>query len=122
MRVLDHLAVLVPQTQSVALYVRSFADTRLRFVHNMHDVPTLHDAIRELPAPRIVAFVGSGYHGYLESLLLDEQTTVCLIPGAWVRHIPSQHDTQRARFAVQLLEAHVNEPIQLLRSAQQLPL
>ena len=122
MRVLDHLAVLVPQAQSVAIYVRSFADTRLRFAHNAQDVATLHDAISELPRPRIVAFVGSGYHGYLEALLRDEKTAVCLIPGAWVRHIPPQHDTQRARFAVQLLEAHVNEPIQLLHSTQHLPL
>ncbi len=122
MRVLDHLAVIVPAIGSIAIYLRSFTDQRLRFAKNADCVEGLYDVIFQLPLPRLVVFVGSGYHGYLESIALDEKTALCIIPGAWVRHIPIHHDTQRARFAVQLLEAHVNEPIQLMRSEKDLPL
>ena len=122
MRVLDHLAVIVPATRNVAIYLRRFPDQRLRLVKYTDSVDELHDVVSQLTKPRLVVFVGSSYHGYLESLRLAEKTALCIIPGAWVQHIPPQNDTHRARFAVQLIEAHVNEPIQLMRSGTKLPL
>lgn len=122
MRGLDHLAVLVPDPSNVRIYVRRYADQHLRFVRKADCIETLYDVIQELPSPRLAVFVGSSYHGYLESLILTQDTALCIIPGAWVRHIPLADDSRRANFAVQLLEAHVNEPIQLMRSKQDLPL
>lgn len=109
----------MPESTGVSIHVRSFADQPLRFLTKADHIQAIYDAIRELSRPRIAIFVGSGYHGYLESLLLAEHTALCIIPEAWVRHIPLQSSTHRARFAVQLLEAHVNEPIQLLRGEQE---
>jgi len=120
LRMLDHLAILVPCAQSVAVYVRRYAHPGLRFAKYAEGVDALYDVIQELPTPRMAVFVGSHYHGYLAPLLASD-TSLCIIPGAWVRHISPLDDTMRARFAVQLLEAQVNEPVQLLRSEQDLP-
>ena len=118
---LEHLVIVVSNRQGIHLHGRKCMQG-LRFLKKADCVQSLYDVVRELPLPRLVAFVGGGYHGYLEPLLLAEKTALCIIPGAWVRHIPSIHDTQRARFALQLLEAYVNEPIQWMHSEQDLPL
>jgi hypothetical protein len=120
LKMLDHLAILVPCAERVAIHVRRYANPGLHFVKYGEGLDALYDVIYELPTPRMIVFVGSQYHGYLAPLL-SEDTALCIIPGAWMRHLPPLEDVVRARFAVQLLEAQASEPIQLLCPEQDLP-
>ena len=50
----------------------------------------------------------------MDAELLLEQTDLCLIPDPWLKHIPRHQPKRRAEFALQLLEAYLEDPIRLL--------
>ncbi len=109
---LPNLLVLIPYSQGIMIYRRAQAEQ----LHHTESSPVelaVLEALAQLPAPRLVAYLGTGPHRLLGQMLLRE-TDLCLIPTAWMKHIPLHQPASRARFAVQLIEAFLSEPIRLL--------
>lgn len=109
---LPALAVLIPYSKGVFVYVQ----TKSENLHHVLDTPNprkILEAVRSLPPPRLVAWLGALPWTALSELLL-EQTDLCLIPDPWLKHIPSHQLQRRADFTRQLLEVYFGDPICLL--------
>lgn len=106
-----NLLVLIPYSRGYQIFIPTETD-KLRYVLSSNCPRDIFAAVAQLETPRLVAHVGRTYDRYLANLVLHE-TDLCIIPEPWMRHlsIPQIHD--RARFAVQVVEAHLTEPIRL---------
>jgi hypothetical protein len=109
---LPPLAVLIPYSKGIFVYVQT-ASQELHYVLSTHNRREILEQLDPLPPPRLVAFLGNAPWTALAELLL-EQTDLCLIPDPWLKHIPRHQPKRRAEFALQLLEAYLEDPIRLL--------
>ena len=107
-----HLLLLVPYSQGFMIYRRAGSE-ELQHLLNSPSPYAVLTALHQLPQPRIVALLDRFPPRLLGELLLRE-TDLCLIPQAWVKHIPCYQPDPRARFTLQLLEAFLQEPMRLL--------
>ena len=108
---LPYLAVLIPYSKGLMLFEGTHADN-LKLVADSACPQMILHTIRQLPAPRLAIHVGAAYEDFLGGLVFYE-TDLCVIPHPWMRHIPRFRVPDRAKFAVQLLEAFLAEPIRL---------
>lgn len=105
----ENLAVCLPHSQGIHVYLRRAGEDRLMLC------PTFDDcAISDIPLllapPRLVVLVGQLWGTFLGQILIQE-TDLCVIPDRWLEHIPSWERLQQAEFAVHLIEAHLTTPI-----------
>ena len=103
--------VLIPNSRRYLLFLATHTD-KPRYVLGSNNPREIFDAVTELETPRLVAHVGRAYDHYLANLVLHE-TDLCIIPEPWMRHLSNHPVDDRARFAAQLVEAHLIEPIRL---------
>ena len=118
---LPNLLVLIPYSQGYQLFLPTDTDT-LRYVLSSNCPREIFDAVAQLETPRLVAHVGRAYDHSLANLVLHE-TDLCIIPEPWMRHLSILQTHDRGRFAAQLVEAHLIEPIRLYgdKDAHRLP-
>lgn len=109
---LPPLAVLIPYSMGIFVYVQTDSQD-LHCALDASDPRHILEQLELLPQPRLVAFLGNGLWTPLAQVLL-EQTDLCLIPDPWLKHIPRNQLRRRAEFALQLLEAYLEDPIHLL--------
>ncbi len=109
---MPHLLLLVPYSQGFMIYRRAGSE-ELQHLLNSPSPYAVLTALHKLPLPRLVVLLDR-FPGRLLGELLLRETDLCLIPQAWVKHIPCHQPNQRARFTLQLLEAFLKEPIRLL--------
>jgi len=109
---LPPLAVLIPYSKGILVYVQTASQELYHVLDTAHPREIL-EQLEPLPQPRLVAFLGQGPWTALAEVLL-EQTDLCLIPDPWLEHIPRHQPRRRAEFALQLLEAFLEDPIRLL--------
>lgn len=107
----ENLAVCLPYSQGIDVYVR-IAGEHLRLWPETFDDQTISKITDPLPRPCLVVFIGRPW-GSLLGEILFQQTDLCIIPERWLEHIPCWQRLQRAEFSVQLIEAHLSDPIQL---------
>lgn len=107
----ENLAVCLPYSQGIHVYTR-IAGQELRLWPETLDEWTLPQITDPLPRPRIVVFVGTAHGSFLGEILL-QQTELCIIPDRWLEHIPCWDRMKRAEFSIQLLEAHLSNPIRV---------
>lgn len=119
---LPNFLVLIPYSRGYQLFIPTDAD-KPRCVLNSNSPREIFDAVAQLEPPRLVAHIGRTYDDYLANLVLY-QTDLCIIPEPWMRHLSILQTNDRARFAVQLVEAHLIEPIRLYgeKDAHRLPI
>lgn len=106
-----NLLVLIPNSRRYQLF-RATHTHEPQCLLNSNSAREIFDAVAELETPRLVAHVGRAYDHYLANLVLHE-ADLCIIPDPWMRHLSNHPIDDRARFAAQLVEAHLIEPIRL---------
>lgn len=110
-----NLAVLIPYSQGIWLYVRRSDRQALHHAlsssHSRSPVEVV-DFLCHLPQPRLATWLGADPSCLLGDLIVRE-IDLCIIPDRWMKHIPISQTCQRAQFALQLTEAFLKEPIRL---------
>jgi hypothetical protein len=119
---LPNFLVLIPYSRGYQLFIRTGAD-KPSCVLDSNSPREIFDAVAQLEPPRLVAHVGRAYDHYVANLVLHE-TDLCIIPEPWLRHLSILQPRERARFAAQLVEAHLTGPIRLYgdKDAHRLPI
>ena len=107
----ENLAVCLPYSQGIDVYIRRAGEEKLLLCPTFND-RAISDIPLTLAQPRLVVLVGQLWGTFLGQILIQE-TDLCVIPDRWLEHIPYCERLQRAEFAIQLIEAHLDVPIRL---------
>ena len=108
----QNLAVCLPYSQGIDVYIRRVGQEKLFLYPETFNDRTVSKIPQPLGQPRLVVLIGRVWGTFLGHMLL-QNTDLCVVPECWLVHIPYSERLQRAEFAVQLIEAHISEPIQL---------
>ena len=108
----ENLAVCLPYSQGIDVYIRRAGEEELLICPETFDDRAISDIPLTLAQPRLVVLVGKLWGTFLGQILI-QNTDLCVIPDRWLEHIPYWEGLQRAEFVIQLIEAHLSAPIRL---------
>lgn len=114
-----NLLVLNPYSQGFFVFTKTAAGN-LEHRDKTPSPREIFHLVDQLPRPRLVVHIGRVYDSFLSQLIFRE-TDLCTIPTPWLSHIPLWQVEARMRFAVQLTEAHLNDPIRLFGAKKLIP-
>lgn len=114
-----NLLVLNPYSQGFFVFTKTAAGNLEQQSDTRSPREILHLA-GKIPRPRLAVSIGRAYDRLLSQLLFQE-TDLCLIPMAWLSHIPLWQVEERVQFAVQLTQAHLNDPIRIFGAKELIP-
>lgn len=113
-----NLLVLNPYSQGFFVFTKTAAGNLEQQRETRSPRQILHLA-GKIPRPRLAVSIGRAYDSLLSLLL--QQTDLCMIPMAWLSHIPLWQVEERVQFAVQLTQAHLNDPIRIFGAKELIP-